>query len=130
MREIEIGGQKLFITASPITPMLYEQEFSFRDKGGDVLRASFFADLQGYSESTDRFVLLKATWAMAKTIRWRSAFPSFLEWADTLRDVDFSDPEPFNPIVEEINQGFFRSAANRDNGGGEGRHDSEVSGDG
>ena len=129
MREIEIGGQRLFITASPLTAMLYEQEFSYRDKDGNVLNASLFRDLESCSESMDRFVLLKATWAMAKTIRWRSPFPSFMEWADTLRDIDFSDPAPFNPIVEEINQGFFRSAANRDNGGGEGGHDSKAGSD-
>ena len=104
MRDIEIGGERLTISASPLTGLIYKQEFG----------TSLLLDLDNCSERMDRYTLLQVAWAMAKTLRYRLPFPSFADWAAVLKDIDFSDPEPFYPIIEEINQGFFRGAVKSD----------------
>lgn len=104
MRDIEIGGERLTISASPLTGLLYKQEFG----------TSLLIDLDECSARMDRYVLLQVAWAMAKTLKYRQPFPAFADWAAVLRDIDFSDPEPFYPIIEEINQGFFRGAVKSD----------------
>ena len=54
-------------------------------------------------------------WAMAKTAQVQAAVSHPLQTGQAvLKDIDFSDPEPFYPIIEEINQGFFRGAVKSD----------------
>jgi hypothetical protein len=109
MRTIEIGGMSIDISASPLTGLYYEQEF-----GSGIL-----IDLERCRFDVDRYVLLKCAWAMGKTAKYPSPFPSFEQWAAMLSDIDFSDALVFNPIVAEINRGFFRVAPTPDGDGGD-----------
>lgn len=96
------------VSASPLTGLFYEQEF-----GSGIL-----PDIDRCRLDGDRYILLKCTWAMARTAKYPGPFPSFEQWAAMLADIDFADPALFDPVVEEINRGFFRSAP--EDGGGDG----------
>jgi hypothetical protein len=101
VRTIELGGRTLAIQANVLTGLFFEQEFG----------AGLLPELARYDRESDRYVLVKAAWAMAKSVNYKAPWPSFVEWASMLSDIDYADVPVFNPIIEEINTGFFRGAA-------------------
>ncbi|MDR3136775.1 MAG: hypothetical protein LBU07_05115 [Coriobacteriales bacterium] len=93
------------ISATPLTGLFYEQEF-----GRGIL-----PDINECVKNEDRYILLKAAWSMAKTAAYPARFLSFDAWASGLGNIDFQDYVAFEPIIQEINHGFFRGAS--DTGG-------------
>ncbi|WP_010278797.1 hypothetical protein [Paenibacillus senegalensis] len=108
MREIKIGEQTVRIKAAPLALLYYKQEFE-ADLLGDL---TSLQTLKEDPTKIDTVLLLQLVWAMAKCEAYGSQreHPSFFEWVGSLESIDFNELSNFVGILEEAENGFFRSA--------------------
>lgn len=108
MKEIKIGEQEIRVRATPLALLFYKQEFK-RDLLGDVVKLGV---LEKDPTQLDSVALLQMIWAMSKADAGVTAqFPSFVEWVGALDSFDLSDQEMLASVMDEIQNGFFRSRA-------------------
>lgn len=103
MRNVNIGGIEYRIMATPITLYYYKKEFH-TDLIGD------FLPMQNMSIDTSAFdsmVFLQMAWAMIKTAGEK--IPTLEQWIVSLPYVDFEDENMILSIIQEAQEGFFRS---------------------
>ncbi len=104
MRNINIGGKKYKVVASPITLFFYKKEFK-SDLLGDLIS---LRDLESDPSGFDGMLILQFAWAMIKTGKLGASFSSFEQWLKELEYVDFEDTEMMLNVMEEAQAGFFR----------------------
>lgn len=108
MREIEFGGERLKIAATPLTPYLYRREFD-----ADMIAAiAAFSDALGsdgevVASKLPLFDLVQMIWAMAKTVN--PTVPAFSAWLASLPDdaLDFAGGIDLSEVISELTEGYF-----------------------
>lgn len=99
MRKVSIWGREMALQGSPLTLLIYRQEF-----GGDLLEA--IAETQD-GERVFIEPLLRVAWSMARTAD-ENVSP-YLEWLDQFPDEEFDLLHPpVEVIVSAINAELFR----------------------
>lgn len=104
MRNVNIGGKKYKVVASPITLFLYKKEFK-TDLLGDLIS---LREIESDPSTFDGMLVLQFAWAMIKTGKLGASFPGFEQWLKELEYVDFEDTEMMLNVMEEAQAGFFR----------------------
>jgi len=105
MREVTIGGERVNIVASPITPWIYEGEFD----GEDMLAA--LTGLVSKKSEPKLFVIAKMAYAMARCARYPATFPDFATWLTSIGGWDSSDVELTQAVIFEAMKGCFPGKA-------------------
>ena len=101
MKEIKIGEKTIGLNATPLALLFYNQEFN-----SDLLEDLSKMEKDGFSAVQ----LLKIVWAMAKAHKGVSSqFPDFYKWIASLDYFNFADDELISAIIEEAQNGFFRT---------------------
>jgi len=103
MRNVKIGGIEYRIMATPITLFYYKKEFH-----KDLI--SDFMPMQNMEKDVSAFdgmVFLQMAWAMIKTAGGQ--IPTLEQWIASLPFVDFEDEEMVLGVIQEAQEGFFRS---------------------
>ena len=103
MRNVKIGGIEYRVMATPITLFYYKKEFH-KDLISDFLpMQNMETDLSTF----DGMVFLQMAWAMIKTAGEK--LPTLEQWIASLPYVNFEDEEMVLGIIQEAQEGFFRS---------------------
>lgn len=85
MRTIELGGRKINIMGSPMTPFYYKQAFK-QSFSGDLISLN---KMKEDPAEFDDINLLQMIWAMEKTIN--KNIKPFAEWLEEFEFLNLSD---------------------------------------
>jgi len=103
MRIVKIGGIEYRIMATPITLFYYKKEFK-KDLISDFMPMQ---NMQTDISAFDGMVFLQMAWAMIKTAGEK--LPTLEQWIASLPYVNFEDEEMILGVIQEAQEGFFRS---------------------
>jgi hypothetical protein len=100
MRDVTIGGEKVSLVGSAMTPWIYEEEFD----GGDLM-----ADLMALGDKQRRRFngLPKMAWALARCAVFPRPFPDFHSWIAQIGGWNFADEELMEAVVLEASRACF-----------------------
>lgn len=104
MREVNIGGERVNIVASPITPWIYEDEFS-----EDMLTA--LTSLIGKGREPKLTSISKMAYAMARCAKYPTPFPDYKAWLESIGGWDYSNSELTQAVIFEAMRGCFPGKA-------------------
>lgn len=116
--KVTLGDVEVELSASISALVIYEQEFSTRDRHADLIKDVFGKQTVETGDGEDSLVvfdfgsvnwtdLTRAVWAMAKAAD--GSLPPFEKWAATVQGVNLYDVS--NEVTEALIDGFFRPAA-------------------
>ena len=106
MRIVTIGGKEIGLKATPLALLFYKQEFK-SDLVGDMVVLS---KAEKDPTKIDSVILMQIIWTMNKAHEgFGIPFPNFPKWLESLDSIDFSNDKLMLDVLEEAEQGFFRS---------------------
>lgn len=108
MRIVKIGEKELGLKASPLALLYYQQNFK-KDLIADLMSLQGLTKFaEGDYSALNSVLLLQILYALNKAYNFGKKFPDFTSWLAEFDSIDLMEIIP--ELVEEIEDGFFRSA--------------------
>lgn len=108
MRIVKIGEKELGLKASPLALLYYQQDFK-KDLIADLMSLQGLTKFaEGDYSALNSVLLLQILYVLNKAYNFGKKFPDFTRWLAEFDSIDLMEIIP--ELVEEIEDGFFRSA--------------------
>lgn len=108
MRIIKIGDKEIGLKASPLALLYYKQDFK-KDLIADLMSLQGLTKFaEGDYSALNSVLLLQILYVLNKAYNFGKKFPDFTRWLAEFDSIDLMEIIP--ELVEEIEDGFFRSA--------------------
>ena len=106
--DINFSGKRR-ITASPMTIVYYDEEFSTDKRTADALE-DFLSVIMALEQNNtiNAIKIMRLVWACEKTYK-NGVIESFPIWSKLLSDIEFDDAEMLKELVGAIRGEFFRN---------------------
>lgn len=111
--DINFSGKRR-ITASPMTIVYYDEEFSTDKRTADALE-DFLSVIMALEQNNtiNAIKIMRLVWACEKTYK-NGVIESFPIWCKLLSDIEFDDAEMLKELVGAIRGEFFRNQTNEE----------------
>lgn len=108
MRIIKIGDKEIGLKASPLALLYYQQDFK-KDLIADLMSLQGLTKFaEGDYSALNSVLFLQILYVLNKAYNFGKKFPDFNRWLAEFDSIDLMEIIP--ELVEEIEDGFFRSA--------------------
>lgn len=111
--DINFSGKRR-ITASPMTIVYYDEEFSTDKRTVDALE-DFLSIIMALEQNNtiNAIKIMRLIWACEKTYK-NGVIESFPIWSKLLSNIEFDDAEMLKELVGAIRGEFFRNQDNEE----------------
>lgn len=114
MRIIKIGDKEIGLKASPLALLYYQQDFK-KDLIADLMSLQGLTKFaEGDYSALNSVLLLQILYVLNKAYNFGKKFPDFNRWLAEFDSIDLVEIIP--ELVEEVEDGFFRSAGAQQSG--------------
>lgn len=114
MRIIKIGDKEIGLKASPLALLYYQQDFK-KDLIADLMSLQWLTKFaEGDYSALNSVLLLQILYVLNKAYNFGKKFPDFNRWLAEFDSIDLMEIIP--ELVEEVEDGFFRSAGAQQSG--------------
>lgn len=111
--DINFSGKRR-ITASPMTIVYYDEEFSTEKRTADALEDFLSVIIAIEQDNTINAIkIMRLVWACEKTYK-NGMIESFPIWSRLLSNIEFDDVDMIKELVGAIKGEFFRKQANEE----------------
>lgn len=104
---IKFGNEKRKLSASPLTIIYYNEEFSTEKRDADLLE-DYFKLVQSarINQSVNAIKIMQIVWACEKTYTG-GIIANFNAWVKMLGSVDFTDADMISEMAGALQSEFF-----------------------